>query len=228
MGILQRKNQIVCLILGFLMLSQTTILAQGGDVETSDVGNPGYDGYVGFSCSPPLVCPTPAPIRMDADLGAIDEVEDGINGTRVFFEDTMSQTLALSETMSTLVVSPDVISASTVPAEYAPGLPRAVAQVGWQFETMGSDLQRRYSVTEWSTFFISIVAIPVKFVKGIFVLGRYLGPLGLFLAWLFVMLPIVMWMKFANFIKNLVIKIINLVIEIIRVIGDIWDLFPFA
>jgi hypothetical protein len=130
--------------------------------------------------------------------------------------------------MSTLIVSPDTITASTVPADYSPALPRAMAQVGWQFETMGADLQKRYSVTEWATFFISIAAIPVKFVKGIFVLGRYLGPLGLFLAWLFVMLPIVMWMKFANFIKNLIIQIFNLIVEIIRIIGDIWDIFPFA
>ena len=224
MGILQRKNQIVFLAVILLMLSQTTILAQGG-VETQDVGNPGRDG---FSCVAPLVCPTPAAIHYEVDLGAIDDVEDGIQGTRTFFEGTMSQTLALSQSMSTLIVSNDVISASTVPADYAPALPRPVAQVGWQFDNMGSDLQRRYSVTEWAKFFISIVAIPVKFVKGLFVLGRYLGPLGLFLAWLFVMLPIVMWMKFANFIKNLIIQIFNLVIEAIRIIGDILDLFPFA
>lgn len=223
MGILQRKNQITVIVCGCFLLMSQAVLAQGG--TTQDAGNPGRDG---FACVAPLVCPTPAAIRYDVDLGAIDEVETGIENTRTFFEGTMSQTLALSQSMSTLVVSNDVISASTVPADYAPALPRAVAQVGWQFESMGSDLQRRYSVTEWGTFFISIVAIPVKFVKGIFVLGRYLGPLGLFLAWLFVMLPIVIWMKFANFIKNLVIQIFNLVVELIRIIGDIWDLFPFA
>lgn len=225
MGILQRKSQIIIVTVGcLLMLSQTTILAQDG-VTTQDVGNPGADG---FECVKPLVCPTPAAIRYDVDLGAMDTVETGIQGTRTFFEGTMSQTLALSQSMSTLVVSPDVITASTVPADYAPALPRAVAQVGWQFESMGSDLQRRYSVAEWSKLFIGIVAIPIKFVKGIFVLGRYLGPLGLFLAWLFVMLPIVMWMKFANFVKNTIIKIFNLIVELIRIIGDIWDIFPFA
>lgn len=140
----------------------------------------------------------------------------------------MSQTMALSQSMSTMIVSSNWITASTVPADYAAWLPRPVAQIGYQFETMGSDLQRRYSVVDWTRFFVSILVIPIKFVKGLFVLGRFLGPLGLFMAWLFVMLPLVAWMKLAGFIKDTIIKIINFFIEVIRVIGDIWDLFPFA
>lgn len=234
MGFLQHENKIIVflltMLLSFVWFSQTT-LAQGGDDEdvgVTDVGNPGYDGFVGFDCHPPLTCPKAVPIHYNVDTGAIEDVRDSVNGTRVFFTSAMSQTMALSQSMSTMIVASNWVTASTVPVDYAAWLPRPVAQAGYQFETMGSDLQRRYSVVDWTRFFISILVIPIKFAKGLMVLGRFLGPLGLFMAWLFIMLPWVAWMKLLGFIKDTIIRIINFFIEIIRVIGDIWDMFPFA
>ncbi len=218
----------LAVMLGCLFQAVGVFAQGGGDVSTSDVGNPGNDGYVGFHCEPPLVCPTPAPIRFDADTGELEEIITGVENTREFFEGTISQTMALSETMSTVIVAGDSITASTVPVDYAPALPRAVAQIGWQFETMGSDMQKRYSLSEWLTkILMPILVVPVKFVKGIFVLGRYLGPLGLFLAWLIPMSIFVAWMKVAMFIRDILIKVFNLFVEAAKFVISVIKLIPF-
>jgi hypothetical protein len=206
----------------FLMSAQA-VFAQGGDTGVQDVGNPGNSG---FTCVKPLVCPTPAAIRYDANIEAIDGVRDSINSTRGFFSNTISITLAMSNTMATVIIADDVITASAVPDDYAPTLPRPVAQIGWQFESMGSDLQRRYSVSEWGKLFIQVLVVPIKFIKGLIVLGRYLGPLGLFLAWLLVVFPIVAWKEFIKIAWMVIVKVYNLVMDAWGIIRDLWNALP--
>jgi len=191
-----------------LLLSQSTVFADGP-----------------FKCEPPLECPTPVSIG-DYELDTADDIDEMLEAPRAFFEGTISSTLALSETIHMVIVSEDIITTSIVPDSYAPTMPRGIAQIGWQFEEMNSDLQRRYSLAEWTSFVAGIIVVPVKLVKSLFVLGRYLGPLGLFLGWLFVMLPMVLLMKMSKFMKDLVISLFNFVIDIIRFVLDVIKLIP--
>jgi len=191
-----------------LLLSQTTVLADDP-----------------FTCEPPLECPTPVSIT-DYELDADSDINGFLDDSRQFFSNGISKTLELSATIHTSIVAEDVISTSIVPDSYAPTMPRAIAQIGWQFEAMNSDLQRRYSLSEWTTFVASIIVVPVKLVKSLFVLGRYLGPLGLFLGWLFVMLPLTLLMKMSKFMKDLVTSLFNFLIDIIRFVLDVIKLIP--
>ena len=185
----------------------------------------GLSQVMAFADGPDLTYPTPAPIDDDLDVGT-DAIDDALDNARTYFDNSISATLTLSNSLHTAIAGTDSITASTVPDTYAPTLPREIAQIGWQFEAMSSDLQRRYSLVEWTSFFAQIVAVPVKLAKSLFVLGRYLGPLGLFLGWLFVMLPMVLLMKTSALVKNLVTSAFNFMLDIIRFVLDVIKLIP--
>lgn len=142
--------------------------------------------------------------------------------------DTVSYTLYISGVAAE--ISPtDTFTVATAPDWYAPPLPRPMANVGWTFETVlddGIDEGRRYSLPAWASFFGYIVSLPVQFIKMLFELAVFLGPLGLFLIWLLVMLPFVLFVRIFLFIKGLFIGLFNLIHKFIRFIGDIWDLVP--
>jgi hypothetical protein len=135
-----------------------------------------------------------------------------------------SQTVALSDTIHDFLMgNGDSITATaiySVPDWYAPILPREVAQVGWDFEIMGSDLRRRYSVNEWFAYVGRMVSIPPRFVKGFFQFANLLGPFGLVLIWLFVMAPIVFALKFIAWLKNAIISLFNLLLKLLVLIFE--------
>lgn len=152
----------------------------------------------------------------------------GIIGTgREWVSDTVSYTLWLSGEAAAINPT-ETFTVATAPDWYAPPLPRPMANVGWTFETIqdGIDSGVKYSLPTWAGFFGYIVSLPFQFIKMLLGLADFLGPLGLFIIWLLIMLPFVTFVRIWVFIKNLFISLFNLIHKFIRFIGDIWDLIP--
>jgi len=142
--------------------------------------------------------------------------------------DVIAVATTLSDTVHALMVATDTITISTVPDWYAPHLPRPVAQIGWDFEGMGSDVRRRYSLSSWTTWTAELLAVPVQFIKGLIPWAQALGPLGLVLAWLLVMLPIKLLLDMLDFLKNLAVQVFNFLLKIVHILIDLIDIFiPF-
>lgn len=91
---------------------------------------------------------------------------------------------------------------------------------------MGEDVRRRYSLTAWGAMATEIIALPLRFVKGLRDLGSLLGPFGLFLTWLLIMLPVVMFFKIIEFLKGLAIGLWNFAVQIAHIIMDLIELIP--
>lgn len=83
-----------------------------------------------------------------------------------------------------------------------------------------------YDPRAWASLLGYIAAVPFQLLKFFYTMAQMMGPVGLFVTWLLVLLPFVLFARMFVFIKNLIISIINLVVKIIRFIGDIWDIFP--
>lgn len=117
---------------------------------------------------------------------------------------------------------------ANAPANYAPSLPRPLANVGYTFEQMRSAAQsgQAYSVAAWFALAGYIASIPIQFVKMMMQIADLLGPFGLFLYWLLAMLPFILTVRAFIFVKNLIINLINLAIKLVNFIGDLWDLIP--
>jgi hypothetical protein len=59
-------------------------------------------------------------------------------------------------------------------------------------------------------------------------LFRFMGPFGLFVAWLLVLLPVVLFFKIFEFFKSLVIRLFNFIFDMIRFILELIKLIPFV
>lgn len=154
----------------------------------------------------------------DAYSGSVVIIE-GVNG---LVTDVTSYTTWLSGTVENLTPT-DTFTIVTAPDWYAPALPRPMADVGWTFETLqtGVDEGRRYSLAAWSSFFGYVASLPFQFVKLLYQIVQFLGPLGLFLTWLLVMAPIVTYFRILLWIKNLFISLLNFIIKIISLLLSI-------
>mgnify|MGYP001235057240 CR=1 FL=1 len=178
----------------------------------------------GISTNIFLSYPTPSVITATGSTsGTIGGFDQGIIGG--WITTTISYTIWLTETAASLQYT-ETFTIATAPAWYAPDLPRPMADVGWTFETLQSDIGTNYGIPAWSGFFGYIISLPIQFIKMLFQIAQYLGPLGLFLIWLLVMLPFALFTRAILFIKNLIIGLFNLIHKIIRFIGDIWDTVP--
>lgn len=179
-----------------------------------------------------LTYPTPAIITQTQELtiatGVISDMTGLALSTQSTISDIVSYTNYLSATLYQATLATDTLPTDTAPSWYAPALPRPMADVGWRFEIMSQDVRKRYSLAEWGIWTAQLLALPVQFIKGLAAIAQLMGPFGLLLGWLLVMFPVVLLFKLLDFIKQLLIQIFNFVVEIIRLIGDIWDLFPFA
>lgn len=133
-----------------------------------------------------------------------------------------SQTMVISGTIDSLMNGTDSLTGvitNTVPDWYAPDLPRDLAQVGWDFELMSSDVRRQYGVLDWFEYVAQLMSMPVLLAKSLAQIAALMGPFGLFLGWLFVMFVVVSVFRLIELLKNLLIRLINLIIQI-------WELIP--
>lgn len=143
----------------------------------------------------------------------------GVSG---LVSDVVSYTTWLSTTVGDINPT-ETFTIASAPDWYAPPLPRPLADVGWTFETMqsGIDAGRRYSMAAWAGFLGYVVSLPFQFMKVLYQIVQFLGPLGLFLTWLLLMAPLVTYFRILLFFKNLFISLLNF---IIKVIGFLLDL----
>ena len=175
---------------------------------------------------------TPISLSVANDGGAnvISAAGQSIVGTLVsgrgVVSDVISNTNALSATWAALWDANDALSVASAPDWYAPTLPRPIADIGWRFELMGEDVRRRYSLTAWGGLVTDIIALPIRFIKGLQDLGGLLGPFGLFLTWMWIMLPVVLFFKMIEFMKNLAISLWNFVVQVAHIIMDLIELIP--
>lgn len=144
--------------------------------------------------------------------------------------DLISGTISYTNWLSaeaTKLQATDDFTIATAPSWYAPKLPRPIANVGWTFEGLRGGIEtNRYSPATWGGIFGYAISLPIQFIKMLFQLAEVLGPFGLFLIWVLVMLPFVLFARFFIFIKNSFIWLFNFLHRLIRFIGDIWDLIP--
>lgn len=151
-----------------------------------------------------------------------------ITNTNDFVGNAISYTTWLSGEVAALNYT-ETFTIAVAPAWYAPALPRPMANVGYTFETLqaGIETGHRYHIWTWAAFFGYIVSLPIQLIKAIFDLFRFLGAFGLFVIWLLIMLPVVLFFKILEFLKSLVIKLFNFIIDAIRFILDLIKLIPF-
>lgn len=160
------------------------------------------------------------------DSSAYTGVSGILNTGSGWISNVVSYTGWLSGEVGTLQQT-GTFTIATAPAWYAPDLPRPMADIGWTFEQLqsGIDTGERYSLSTWAWFTGYTASMPVQLVKVLFQIIQFLGPLGLFLIWLLIMLPYKLWVLFFIFIKNLLISLLNFVLDLIRFILELVGLF---
>ncbi|MCL4295252.1 MAG: hypothetical protein KJ077_05970 [Anaerolineae bacterium] len=146
---------------------------------------------------------------------------------RAIISDVVSYTNYLSGEVTALQYS-STLTISTAPDWYAPFLPREMANIGWTFEQVDENSTLRYSLNTWSYLFGAMIAMPIRLARTLLELFRFMGPFGLFLLWLLViMLPAVLGFKILLFIKNTIIRIINFILTVLDWILKIWSAVPW-
>jgi hypothetical protein len=143
-----------------------------------------------------------------------------------WISNVVSYTDWLSGEVSTLQQT-GTFTLASAPEWYAPDLPRPMADVGWTLEGLqtGIDSGERYSLSTWAWFAGYMTSLPVQLGKVVFQIIQFLGPLGQFVIWLFIMLPYKLWIKFLIFIKNIIISLFNFIIGVIRFALELIGIF---
>ncbi|GIK42356.1 MAG: hypothetical protein BroJett011_61890 [Chloroflexota bacterium] len=177
---------------------------------------------------------TPAPLltttmTSSSTITSTEQISGMVGTTQGWISDTISYTNWLSGEIEAITYT-DTFTIVAAPEWYAPSLPRPMANVGWTFETMqsGIDDGKRYSLTAWASFTGYIASLPVQLIKAVFDLFRFLGAFGLFVAWLLIMLPLVLFFKIFEFLKGLVIRLFNFILDVIGFILQLIKLLPFV
>lgn len=225
-----------------------TSTAEGIDLPTISLATPELG--LGTMDYPEIDLPTPAatlsaidyslslsvstPITLGAVNGegsaVISQAGQSVINTLVsgrgVVSDVISNTNALSATWVTLWNQTDEWVIASAPDWYAPTLPRPMADIGWRFELMGTDVRRRYSLTAWGGLVAEIIALPIRLIKGLQDLGALLGPFGLFLTWMWIMFPVVLFFKMIEFLKYLAVSIWNFIVQVAHIIMDLIELIP--
>lgn len=142
---------------------------------------------------------------------------DSVNG----YTDWLSNTVASIE-------GSEVITLANAPASYATAMPRELADVGYTFEQLAAGgVDKGYSLNSWAALFGYMVAIPIRFVKNLWELFVFMGPIGLFFAWLFVMLPVALFFKAIVFLRMLIVRLLNFVLNVFDFLWKLWEAIPF-
>jgi hypothetical protein len=157
-------------------------------------------------------------------VGLLLDSQETVSGLLVYSQE-------LSDTIYRTLFATDTMALVPVPDWYVPSLPREVAQVGWDFETMGTDTSKRYSVGAWLVWLGRVAALPIQLIKSILNLARVLGPVGLFITWLLVMFPIVLALKIIRFllahakaIYQFVYSIVQFILQLLEIAASLLPL----
>ena len=173
-------------------------------------------------------------------LGASGGFTGGISGDlsfvtgldadgRAVISDVVSYTNYLSGEVASIAYT-ETLAIDHAPSWYAPKLPRDMADIGWTFEQFSSPTgeAKRYSLNTWSFLFGTMISMPVRLVRGVWDLLYWMGPFGLFLGWLIViMLPAVLGFRILQFIKATFIRVFNFILAVLEWLLKLWQAVPW-
>jgi hypothetical protein len=182
---------------------------------------------ISYSFTPaPLITPS---LAVSSSITGTDQITGMVGATEGWISDTISYTTWLSSEVEAINYT-GTFTLASAPEWYAPSLPRPMADVGWTFETMqsGIDSGQRYSLNAWAAFVGYTASLPFQLIKSILELFRFLGAFGLFVAWLLIMLPLVLFFKIFEFLKSLVIRLFNFILDVIGFFLSLLKLLPFV
>lgn len=190
-------------------------------LSLTPIPTPNYSSTISYS--------TPSSLDFSAgitDSAAYTGVSGVLQSGSGWISTVISYTGWLSGDAATLQQT-GTFTIATAPAWYAPDLPRPMADIGWTFEQLqdGIDDGTRYSLNQWAWFAGYIASMPVQLVKILFQIFQFLGPLGLFVIWLLIMLPYKLWVKALIFIKNTFIALFNFIIQVLRFLLQLIGIF---
>lgn len=190
-------------------------------LSLTPIATPDYSSTISYT----------TPISLDfsasvTDTAAYTAVTGILGSGSGWISSVVSYTGWLSGEVSTLQET-GTFTIASAPEWYAPDLPRPMADVGWTIEGLqdGIDSGERYSLSTWAYFTGYMASLPVQLAKVTFQIFQFLGPLGLFVIWLLIMLPYKLWVKALIFIKNLFISLFNFVVDLLRFVLELIGTF---
>jgi hypothetical protein len=107
----------------------------------------------------------------------------------------------------------------TPPAEYYPGAPEQIRQAGYTLEGLTTADISLMSAFDFAHYLGVALAMPFDFVRGLRVIGDIVGPIGLFLTWLFFATLWVGFIHFLSFVTSFIKSILGLGGRILQIIG---------
>jgi hypothetical protein len=147
-------------------------------------------------------------------------VYSDITGYAGFVSSVLSATMALSQ--ATAITDSGAIMVASAPIDYAPYLPRPMADVGYTIENM--NVTEHYGLRQWAAFAGLMVSMPFQLLKILYLLVQFAGPLGLFITWLLVMVPVVLFFKLLKFVKDILIWLLNLATTVFEFLMNLFVL----
>jgi len=164
----------------------------------------------------------PATLSTDGQItgsAAYTAIVGAVGGIQGIITDAISFTTWITGSAAALQGT-DTFTVATAPADYAPTLPRPMANVGYTFEEISSpDGTIRPTMSSMGAFVGYMLAQPVQLARGLWGIASALGPFALFLGWLLLMFGI----SLAVAAIRLAIEIVGTVIDlIVRAIDIVW------
>jgi len=145
---------------------------------------------------------------------------DTVYSLHSYADGIFSYTNAISGNIAALQGT-STITVITAPAWYAPALPRPFANVGWTFEQQigPGDTVPTFTTESFAAFAGYVISLPFSFMRAIWDTLTRFGPIGLFLAWLFIMAIFVFTMEATRFFISLFAVSVRFIVRLVELLG---------
>ena len=145
---------------------------------------------------------------------------DTVYSLHIYADGIFSYTNTISGNIAALQGT-ETITVITAPAWYAPSLPRPFANVGWTFEQQigPDDTVPKFTTESFAAFAGYVISLPFSFMRSIWDTLTRFGPLGLFLAWLFIMAIFVFTMETTRFFVGLFAVTVRFIVRLAELLG---------
>lgn len=177
-----------------------------------------------------LLLPSPALAQGKDNNSLLDRIKQILGP----IEDTIAEFAALAETdyvgsaedywglnwRSTQLTDQQFIQ-STAPISYYNGAPAEIKDIGYTIEQLQTANTAQMSPMDYASWLGSMIAIPFQFVRGLSTMGQILGPLGIFLSWLFMAATWVTFVYFIEFMLKTLRSAFGIGSAILNLIGNI-------
>lgn len=113
------------------------------------------------------------------------------------------------------------VTETTPPPGYYVDAPEEIRQSGYTLEGLSSRDLSQMSVFDFVAWLGHTIALPIIFVRGLTNLVSTLGPIGIFLSWLFLAM---LWVAIIHFI-SFMISLVRFIVELVKGIFAAIELF---